>query len=253
MSSKSQSTAICGAHTSGSDSDLITSLIFLLTISAYCALIFYTFAVNYTSYVIMFDIDFLKDTTRKMIELARLQPNEGQLDGLPKNPREIDVEKFELLKQNLQKYPKLLKHCTLLVFPLDDENYIIIGGNMRYHALNDIGEKLAPCDVIDSDTDIETLKAYIALHNSSFGKWDFDLLANNWDSDDLKSWGLDLNFDILEDEPSEDELDGDDRNKPFTAKLTFSSEVMLKKFIKEQEQMLADEYGCAVSYSGGEL
>lgn len=202
----------------------------------------------------MLDADFLNNTTRKMIELARLQPNEGQLPGLPKNPREIDKDKFELLKQDLQKYPKLLKHCTLLVYALDDAetNYIIIGGNMRYLALAELGEQLAPCDVIERPTDVETLQAYVALHNSSFGRWDMDLLANEWDIDDLQSWGLDLDF-KLDDEPTDDELDGDDRKKPFTAKLTFSSETMLKKFIKEQEQMLADDYGCTVSYSGGEL
>lgn len=200
----------------------------------------------------MLDADFLNNTSRKMIELARLQPNDGQLHGLPRNPREIDTDKFELLKQNLQRYPELLKHCTLLVFPLGNDNYIIIGGNMRYHALCELGERYAPCDVVDANTDIDTLKAYVALHNSSFGKWDFDLLANNWDSEDLKSWGLDLNFD-LDEEPTEDELDGEERNKPFTAKLTFSSEAMLRKFISEKEQMLADEYGCSVSYSGGEL
>ena len=201
----------------------------------------------------MLDADLLNNTSRKMIELARLQPNEGQLPGLPKNPREIDKEKFELLKQNLRKYPELLRYCTLLVYPLDDAgNYIIIDGNMRYHALAEFDEKLAPCDVIDQSTDVEKLKAYIPLRNSSFGRWDMNLLANEWDIDDLNSWGLDLNFDI-DKEPTDDELDGEDKNKSFTAKLTFSSEMMLKKFIKEQEQMLADNYGCSVSYSGGEL
>lgn len=142
----------------------------------------------------MLDADFLNNTSRKMIELARLQPNEGQLPGLSKNPREIDKDKFELLKQNLRKYPKLLKHCTLLVYALDDAetNYIIIGGNMRYLALAELGEQLAPCDVIERPTDVETLQAYVALHNSSFGRWDMDLLANEWDIDDLQSWGLDV-------------------------------------------------------------
>lgn len=188
-----------------------------------------------------------------MIELAKLQPNEGQLEGVPSNPREIEREKFELLKQNLQRYPKLLKHCTLLVYPLNDDNYIIIGGNMRYHALCEIGEKLAPCDVIERDTDIETLKAYIALHNSSFGKWDFDMLANDWDSDDLKSWGLDLNFDILDDEEEPTDLDDDKSDKPFVVKITFNDDASLNAFMRKYETQLSDEYGCMISVSGGKL
>lgn len=129
-----------------------------------------------------------------MIELARLQPNEGQLPGLPKNPREIDKAKFEKLKSSLQRYPDLMRHCTLLVYPLDDEQttFIIIGGNMRYHALTDIGAQFAPCDVIERPTDIETLQAYTVIHNSTFGKWDFDALANDWDTDLLGDWGLDV-------------------------------------------------------------
>ena len=116
-----------------------------------------------------------------MIELARLQPNEGQLPGLPKNPREIDKDKFELLKQNLRKYPKLLKHCTLLVYALDDAetNYIIIGGNMRYLALAELGEQLAPCDVIERPTDVETLRRPYPKDDADWHKIDRSQFKHN--------------------------------------------------------------------------
>mgnify|MGYP000052536024 CR=1 FL=1 len=65
------------------------------------------------------------------LELDRLELNEGQLDGLPANPREILETKLDLLKKDIQAYPELMKYRMLLVYPLDNGKYIIIGGNMR--------------------------------------------------------------------------------------------------------------------------
>lgn len=187
-----------------------------------------------------------------MLPLSQIEPNTGQLDGLSQNPRSIKKAKFEKLKKNIEEYPEMLAWRSLLVYPIGKGKYIIIGGNMRYKAMQELGHTEAPVFIIPADTPVERLKAYTIIDNNGFGDWNWDLLANEWSSDLLADWGIDLNFN-LDDEPSDDELDGDDRNKPFTAKLTFSSETMLKKFIKEQEQMLADNYNCSVSYSGGEL
>ena len=60
------------------------------------------------------------DTKYISIEMSQLEPNEGQLDGLPANPREIKKEKLELLKENIQKYPEMLKLRGLIVYPLED-------------------------------------------------------------------------------------------------------------------------------------
>lgn len=72
----------------------------------------------------------------QMIHTSLLRCNEGQLEGLPSNPRYIKDEKFELLKRSLQESPEMLHLRELLVYPHGD-TYIVIGGNMRLRAAED--------------------------------------------------------------------------------------------------------------------
>lgn len=144
------------------------------------------------------------DTQFVSIEMAQLEPNEGQLEGLPSNPRQITDSKMDLLKQNIQQYPEMLTLRGLLVYPLENGKYIIIGGNMRYHAMSELSFKTAPCIIIPKETSIEQLKAYSVIDNNGFGKWDWDLLANEWDAAQLTSWGVDLP--IMESEINTDEF-----------------------------------------------
>ena len=132
------------------------------------------------------------DTQFVSMELAQLEPNNGQLEGLPSNPRQITDSKMDLLKQNIQQYPEMLTLRGLLVYPLENGKYIIIGGNMRYLAMSELGFKTAPCIIIPKETSIEQLKAYSVIDNNGFGKWDWDMLANEWDTSELEDWGLDL-------------------------------------------------------------
>lgn len=130
----------------------------------------------------------------RMLPIECLEANEGQLFGLPANPREIAEQKMELLKADIQKYPQFLKYNALKVYPMKDGKYIVIGGNMRYHALQALGYKEVPCVVIPRETHVEELKAYIILDNSSFGKWEWSMLANEWETAQLQEWGVDLTF-----------------------------------------------------------
>lgn len=163
------------------------------------------------------------DTKYISIEMSMLEPNEGQLDGLPANPREIKKEKLDLLKENIQKYLEMLKLRGLMVYPLEDGKYIIIGGNMRYQAMSELGFSNAPCIVIPKETSVEQLKAYTILDNNGFGKWDWESLANEWETSELEDWGLDLP--IQESEINMDEFfdgAGDDDEKSKGEKLTIS-------------------------------
>ena len=125
------------------------------------------------------------------IELRLLRRNEGQIEGLPKNPRFIRDEKFELLKRSIQENPEMLGLRELIVYPVG-ERYVIIGGNMRYEACKALGYKSVPCKVLDADTNVETLRAYTIKDNAGFGEWDWDTIANEWDTDEVTDWGLDV-------------------------------------------------------------
>lgn len=157
------------------------------------------------------------------MELTQLEPNDGQLEGLPSNPRQITDAKMELLKQNIRQYPEMLALRGLIVYPLDNGKYIIIGGNMRYHAMQQLGFKTTPVIVIPKETTIEQLKAYSVIDNNGFGKWDWDMLANEWDAAQLTSWGVDLP--IMESEINMDEFFdslGDEDGKAKGEKLTIT-------------------------------
>lgn len=126
-----------------------------------------------------------------MIPLSKIEPNKGQIEGLPKNPRLIRDEKFEKLKKSISEDLEMTALREILVIEHSGK-YVIIGGNMRFRAMQDIGIKEAPCKVIPADTDVEKLRAYIIKDNAGFGDWDWDDLANEWCDDPLSDWGVDV-------------------------------------------------------------
>lgn len=125
------------------------------------------------------------------LPLSELQPNQGQIDGLPANPRTITADKLDRLKRDIEQYPELLELRGLLVYPYQGK-YVIIGGNMRYAALTQLGHRQAPCVIIPAETSADRLRAYTILDNAPFGQWDWDALANEWDEAQLPEWGVDV-------------------------------------------------------------
>lgn len=127
------------------------------------------------------------------VELHRLISNEGQIPGLPKNPRTIKKRKFEQLVNSLREDPEMLHLRELIVFPIDEgARFIVIGGNMRLMALIELQAVFAPCKILDPSTPIEKLRAIAIKDNVPYGEHDWDILANEWDLDQLVSWGLDV-------------------------------------------------------------
>jgi len=123
------------------------------------------------------------------IQLSKINLNNGQLEGVPKNPRFIKDDKFERLKKSIQEDPEMIELRELIVVPHEDK-YVCIAGNMRLRALRELGYKEAPCKVIDYDD--KKLRAIATKDNIPYGEWDWDIIANNWDTTEFNEWGLDL-------------------------------------------------------------
>lgn len=140
-----------------------------------------------------------------MLPLSKIESNKGQIEGLPKNPRLIRDGKFEILKKSIQDDPEMTALRELLVVEHNGK-YVIIGGNMRFRAMQDLGIKEAPCKVIPADTDVEKLKAYTIKDNAGFGEWDWDDLANEWCDAPLSDWGVDV-WDAQEEAQNEETTD----------------------------------------------
>lgn len=124
-----------------------------------------------------------------------IETNDGQLEGLPKNPRYIKDERFAKLKLSLEQSPEFLEANPLKVYPLDNGHYIIVGGNMRFLAGREVGITEYPCYIFKKETPIEKLKEFLIKDNIAFGSTDWDALANDgWDVGDLDNWGMDVSF-----------------------------------------------------------
>lgn len=121
------------------------------------------------------------------MKINKIKPN-------PNNPRIIRDEKFAKLKKSIQDFPKMLSLRPIVV----DNEFVVLGGNMRLRALQDIGYKEIPDTWVkraDELTEAEK-QEFIVKDNVGFGEWDWQELSN-WDSEKLNEWGVDvIGFDV---------------------------------------------------------
>lgn len=152
----------------------------------------------------------------KRIKLTDLVLNEGQVAGLPTNPRQWTKTELDKLKKSLQETPELLEARGILVYPWEGK-YLVLGGNMRLSALKSLKATDAPCIVFPEDTPIDKLKEVVIKDNGSFGEWDYDALGNLWDDLPLADWGVpawetsedlkEVTIEVREDDFDENEQD----------------------------------------------
>lgn len=123
----------------------------------------------------------------------------------PDNPRTISKEKFEKLKKSIKEFPQMLELRPIVV----DKNGVILGGNMRYKAIQKLGLEVKDewVKVADKLSD-EERRRFIVEDNLGFGDWDFDSLSSQYDVDELVDWGFDerelqIDKEVIEDEPPE--------------------------------------------------
>lgn len=150
------------------------------------------------------------------IHIKELEANKGQIEGLPQNPRFIRDERFTALKKSIEDAPEMLALRELIVYPHNGK-FIIIAGNMRFRACKDLGYKEIPCKVLPEDTPVEKLREYTIKDNIGFGADDWDLIANEWDINELDGWGMELpDFDF--------EKEGEEKKKKFLVEIMCETE-----------------------------
>jgi ParB-like chromosome segregation protein Spo0J len=164
----------------------------------------------------------------------------------PNNPRLIKDDKFKKLVQSIKDFPEMLNIRPIVV----NQDMIILGGNMRYKACKEAGLKEIP--IIKTDLTEDQQREFLIKDNTSGGEWDWEVLANEWDTEQLEAWGLDLiKFDL---EPDYEDLIGEEKNKPATMKITFKTVEQLQQAENDIQELIDRKYnGAFYSVSAGEI
>jgi hypothetical protein len=173
------------------------------------------------------------------IAISKVRPNSD-------NPRYIKDEKFKKLVQSLRDFPEMANVRPIVV----NKEMIVLGGNMRLKAMQEAGWSEVPVQVVDWSE--EKQREFIIKDNVGFGEWDWDELANTWNEMELDAWGLDVpNFLEM---PTDEDLIGEEKNKPATMKITFTSPEQLQSAEIDIQELLDRKYqGAFFSVSAGEI
>ena len=116
----------------------------------------------------------------QLLPISTLKPN-------PDNPRLIKDDKFKKLVASIRSLPAMLELRPIVV----NAELMVLGGNMRLKACQAAGLKEVPVVIADALTEAQQAE-FVIKDNVSFGEWEWDTLANEWDAGDLTAWGVDV-------------------------------------------------------------
>ena len=105
----------------------------------------------------------------------------------PNNPRTLKDDKFRKLVKSIQEFPQMLEIRPIVV----NDEMVVLGGNMRLKACKEAGLKEIHIIKASNLTE-DQQKQFIIKDNVGFGEWDWDMLANEWNTEELEEWGLDV-------------------------------------------------------------
>jgi ParB-like chromosome segregation protein Spo0J len=133
------------------------------------------------------------------VSIKDIKPN-------PNNPRLVKDDKFKKLVESVKGFPDMLNVRPIVV----NKDMIVLGGNMRLKAMKEAGYKEANIEIVDWTE--EQQREFIIKDNIGYGEWDWNVIANEWDTDKLEEWGMNIpSFDSTEE--IEDELQIDEEIK----------------------------------------
>jgi len=162
----------------------------------------------------------------KLISVKSIKPN-------PNNPRIIKDDKFKKLVDSIKEFPKMLEIRPIVV----NDDMIVLGGNMRLKACIHAGLKEVPIIKVTDLTEQEQ-KQFIIKDNVSGGEWDWNMLANEWDAEELDAWGLDLS--VFKDEIELEDL-SDKLKSQFKIEIICNSEEQQEK---TYNKLIEEGYEC---------
>jgi len=149
----------------------------------------------------------------QLIDIAQVKAN-------PNNPRVIKDDAFRKLVASIKEFPEMLDIRPIVV----NGDMVVLGGNMRLRACKEAGMKKIPIIKAEELTE-EQQRQFIIKDNVSGGEWDWEMLANEWEQQDLSNWGLDVQeFDNDMDIDGFFEESNVTREKPHTIVLEYTAE-----------------------------
>ena len=171
-----------------------------------------------------------------------------QLISAEYNPRQLTKKQYQNLKDSVKRFGLV---DPVLVNINKDRKDIIIGGHQRVTIAKDLGIKKIPR--VEIDLTLEKEKELNVRLNQNTGEWDFDILANNFDIDELVNWGFaETQLDAFI-EPDLNDLIAEDKDKPPKMMITFTTFEDLDS-AKEDIEIILEKYkGSYYSLSGGEV
>ena len=114
----------------------------------------------------------------QLINIQEVKSNEN-------NPRFIKDYKFKKLVKSIKEFPQMLKLRPIVV----NSDMVVLGGNMRLKACKEAGLKEVYILKADDLTEKQE-REFIVKDNVGFGEWDWDVLANDWNGQQVEDWGL---------------------------------------------------------------
>jgi ParB-like chromosome segregation protein Spo0J len=162
----------------------------------------------------------------KSVKLSEIKVN-------PNNPRLIKDDKFAKLVQSIKDLPQMLAIRPIVV----NSDMVVLGGNMRLKACKEAGLKEVPIIIADNLTE-EQQREFLIKDNVSGGEWDWSMIANEWDADQLEEWGLDVpQFATQDYSNKNEEIDIDSMDSDMIIKLKYTEDEY--NLVREQLSKIA--------------
>lgn len=125
----------------------------------------------------------------QFVPIELLEYNNGQIPGVPENPRTRQDAKQRNLEKSIEELPEMTIARAALCFPYNGR-YVVIGGNRRLKAQRALKRKEVPIIALPEDTPVEKLRRMALLDNESTGQTDWAKLAKDWSKDEIRAWNI---------------------------------------------------------------